>query len=172
MQLLHWLCRVIERISNIACFLFMAVIVASMSCQVFFRYILDIPLTHTDEISQMALTWLTFIGAGWLYRTQHHITVDLISFGDDMSLTKKIITISVHLAIAVTVAVILLQLIGLSPRALKVELGTLGVSRFTMHFLPLLIGGAVIILFAIERILATILGKKIVNARPLGTSHD
>lgn len=147
------ICTILEKLTEIICLSFMAVIVVAMAGQVFFRYVLNVPLAHTDEVSLMALTWLTFIGAAWIYRRREHITVELIAQSTSVTAIKKALDIFGQVVVAVVLIIILSQVLELLPRAMKLKLGTLELSRFTMHYLPLLLGCVLIILFALEHIL-------------------
>ncbi len=153
----------LEKMTQIACFTFMCIIVISMACQVGFRYLLNSPLTHTDEISLMALTWLTFIGMAWLYRRQEHITVELVPVEGSITLWKRLIHLFIQVTVIIIMMIIIGQIIEAAPRALNVKLGTLEISRFTQHYLPLLIGGILVVLFAIEHSLNAILGRPMIS---------
>ena len=153
-------CAFVERVVGIICLGLVFCIVIAMTCQVFFRYALNYPLSYTDEISLISLTWLTFLGAGWIYRRREHITVELISGPDPTSPTSRILDIFGQIAIIVILVVLVTQAVELSPRALKLRLGTLELSRFVMHFLPLMIGSGLMILFAAEHGLNSFFKKK------------
>lgn len=143
-------CALIERLTGLFCLALMFCIVISMACQIFFRYALNYPLSYTDEVSLIALTWLTFLGAGWIYRKREHITVELVPASDPDAPFSRAFDICAQIAIIVILAVLMNEAIHLSPRALKLKLGTLELSRFVMHFLPMMIGSGIIMLFALE----------------------
>ena len=46
--------------------------------EVFFRYILDTPLSWGGELSQTILVWITFIGASVLLYQGEHMVIDLL----------------------------------------------------------------------------------------------
>ena len=55
------------------CLVALCVIVVSMSLAVIFRYVFLSPLTWTGDVSTLALVWLTFIGAGYVYAEGGHV---------------------------------------------------------------------------------------------------
>ena len=54
----------------------MAVMVTTVAIQVFFRYVVDDPLSWTEELARYAFVWMTFLGAAVAYRRRAHIVVD------------------------------------------------------------------------------------------------
>ena len=73
------ICQIIATGLRYLAFLAVVLIVLSLGAQVCFRYLLQLPLEHTDELAQTSLVWLTFIGAAALYREGGHVTVDCLS---------------------------------------------------------------------------------------------
>lgn len=57
---------------------FMAAIVALVVFQVVSRYVLGRPLPWTEEISRIALIWLTFVSAALVMARGQHIAVEFI----------------------------------------------------------------------------------------------
>lgn len=55
----------------------MAAIVLITLAAVWWRYVLNAPLSWIEQVSNMLFIWITFIGAAILYRQQLHIAVDL-----------------------------------------------------------------------------------------------
>ena len=53
-----------------------------MTCVVFasvvYRYILNSPLTWTEELASLLFAWLTFVGAYVGFRTRSHISIDTL----------------------------------------------------------------------------------------------
>ncbi len=54
----------------------------AMTCVVFvsvvFRYVLDTPLSWTEELASLLFAWLTFVGAYVGFRTRSHIAIDTL----------------------------------------------------------------------------------------------
>ncbi len=74
---LAWLIRIEQLVSVIL----LATIVVTMGAQVICRYVLQSPLSWSEEISRLAMIWLTFVAAGFVSAKHQHIAVDLI--GDE-----------------------------------------------------------------------------------------
>lgn len=155
----------VEWILGWVCLGLITLIIVAMSAQVSFRFVLHRPLTNTDEIAQIALTWLTFLGAAWIYRKQGHITVDLIDSPDPNRAFSRGITVIAEIVVLVIMVNLLLLIRDALPMAMKLRMGTLELTRFSMHFLPLLIGVAGICLFALERVLQAVQGRLPVKPR-------
>ena len=56
----------------------MAIMVTTVAIQVFFRYVIDDPLSWTEELARYAFVWITFLGAAVAYRRRAHIVVDMM----------------------------------------------------------------------------------------------
>lgn len=126
-------------------------LVTAMAVQVGGRYVFLRGIPYTDEIAQVSMTWLVFLSAPWIYRINQHITVQLPLFDPD-SRISVFLEVFVHLAIIFLMAMLINVGISMAPMMSKIQTGTLPISRFQMHFLPLIIGAALIIVFAIEGI--------------------
>lgn len=74
---LAWLVRV-EQIVSV---MLLTTIVVTMGAQVIWRYVLQSPLSWSEEIARLAMIWLTFIAASFVSAKHQHIAVDLI--GDE-----------------------------------------------------------------------------------------
>jgi TRAP-type C4-dicarboxylate transport system permease small subunit len=61
----------------------LALLLAGMTCIVFvsviFRYLLNSPLTWTEELASLLFAWLTFVGAYVGFRTHSHIRIDTLT---------------------------------------------------------------------------------------------
>ncbi len=70
--------RWIDRVVGCA----LAVCLGVMTCVVFtsivFRYLLNSPLTWTEELASLLFAWLTFLGAYFGFRSRTHISIDTI----------------------------------------------------------------------------------------------
>ena len=58
--------------------LLMAVIVAAISAQVFWRYVLNDPLLWPEEVARFSFIWLTFLGLPLLLRQGEMIAVEAV----------------------------------------------------------------------------------------------
>lgn len=53
-------------------------IMLAVSVKIIFRYFLHEALVGVDEIAEISMLYLTFLGAAWLLRRGGHITIDLL----------------------------------------------------------------------------------------------
>lgn len=134
------------------CVALILTILVAMSAQIFFRYVLSLPLSHSDEIAQTALTWLTFLGSAWAYREARHIEVDLISHIHNPAL-QRIRDVIVQLIVIACMSLLAFQVIDIAPLMIRLKVGTMQISRFYLHFLPLIISCGLITIFALSRII-------------------
>lgn len=74
-RLVRWM--VLAEQSFAALFLF--VILATMGAQVFARYFFGAPFSWSEEVSRLALIWMTFMAAAFVMAEGRHITVDVLS---------------------------------------------------------------------------------------------
>jgi TRAP-type C4-dicarboxylate transport system permease small subunit len=56
----------------------MATMTTVVFAQVLFRYLLNVPLGWSEELSRFAFVWLCFLGAAYLVRDQQHLRVTAI----------------------------------------------------------------------------------------------
>ncbi len=166
-KMIKSLADLVELVLKWCCLGLMALIIAAMSAQIFFRFVLNAPLTNTDEIAQIALTWLTFLGAAWIYRNYGHITVDLLNLSSPASIVAAALKVFGELVVGVILVTLLILVAEAAPLALKLRPGTLELSRFFMHFLPLVIGCVGILVFVIEHVWTTLAALGVDRQRAL-----
>ncbi|MDR0440242.1 MAG: TRAP transporter small permease [Candidatus Accumulibacter sp.] len=88
-----------------------AVIIVSVSLQVFYRYVLNDPLTWSEELARFSFMWMVFLGLGLAERDDQHIAVDFF-VGKMPSGMQKIIRIAVDVFCIVVLAVACYQSLG------------------------------------------------------------
>lgn len=69
-----WLTRLEEAVTGIACF----VIVATISLQVFCRYVINSPLSWPEEVAKLSFVWGSFFGATVGVRRKAHIAIEAL----------------------------------------------------------------------------------------------
>jgi TRAP-type C4-dicarboxylate transport system permease small subunit len=74
-RLVHWMSLTEQTLAA----LFLFVIVSTMGAQVFARYFFGSPFSWSEEVSRMALIWMSFMAAAFVMAQQRHITVDVLS---------------------------------------------------------------------------------------------
>lgn len=70
--------RVINWIEDGLLLVLIGVIVLSVFLQVFFRYVLQSPLSWTEELSRSCLIWLTFVGSALAIRAKGHFVLEIL----------------------------------------------------------------------------------------------
>ncbi len=53
-------------------------LVGLVSAQVFMRYIMDAPLTWSEEAARIAFIWVTFVGAGLAFQRKENLRIQLL----------------------------------------------------------------------------------------------
>ncbi len=129
----------------------LVLIVVALAGQVIFRYVLRAPLSHSDEIAQTALVWLTFAGAAYLYRERGHVEIDFL-FAKLSPRAAHGVSVLVELAILAAMVLICVQVLQTREVMQRVIYGTLRMPKFLLHFLPLLISAASTAVFTVEAI--------------------
>ena len=73
--------RVFDRILDVfaaLAALLLIVMMLAVSIKIFFRYSLQTAIIGVDELSEVALIYLTFLGAAWLLRREGHVSIDML----------------------------------------------------------------------------------------------
>jgi TRAP-type C4-dicarboxylate transport system permease small subunit len=71
-------CDILTRAVCILLGLIAGAIVVITLAAVWWRYVIDNPLSWTEQVSRILFVWMTFLGAAVLYRQKLHITIDMI----------------------------------------------------------------------------------------------
>ncbi|MCF2949590.1 TRAP transporter small permease [Paraglaciecola aquimarina] len=58
--------------------LMMFFIIATVTWQVFSRFILQSPSSYTEELARYLLIWIGILGAAYAYRTKAHLGLDIV----------------------------------------------------------------------------------------------
>lgn len=85
----------------------LAIILVSMSLQVFARYVFGSPFSWSEELARLAMIWLTFLAASWVTAEGGHIRVDLWGMRVSQAFNDWMDRL-VHLLIAASCLVLLL----------------------------------------------------------------
>jgi len=86
--------------------LFGLVILVSLSAGVLFRYVMDSPLTWSDEMGMFSLVWLTFIGGSMSIKMKSAPTIDIVT-NYLKGKTKRIVLISGYIAMVLFIGYVL-----------------------------------------------------------------
>lgn len=155
MKYLTNLCKVMSKSLKAISLLFLTILVVSIAAQVIFRYIFRTPLEHTDEIAQASMIWLTFLGSAYLYEEKGHITINVLP--DTLpSVINKILSIIIDICVASSMIYMTFHITKLYSLMSRIHYGTLQISKFSLHFIPLMICCLFTALFALNSVFKTI----------------
>jgi len=70
--------KALAKLENAIIILVVLGIVASIFLQVIFRYVIQAPLSWTEELARSLLIWLTFVGAALALREGGHFALDVL----------------------------------------------------------------------------------------------
>ena len=99
-----WLRRTAGSLEEYFCYLLLVVLVVTTSLQVFTRYVLNAPLSWTEELARILLIWITFIGAAVIAKRSGHISIDFVT-NLLLSRARRWVLVAAH---AASVAILLL----------------------------------------------------------------
>jgi TRAP-type C4-dicarboxylate transport system permease small subunit len=103
--------RVFEGFLKSALLVLFTIIIVCVSLQVFYRYVLNDPLTWSEELARFSFMWMVFLGLGLAERDDQHIAVDFF-VGKMPSGAQKVARIAVDIFCIVVLAVACYQAIG------------------------------------------------------------
>jgi TRAP-type C4-dicarboxylate transport system permease small subunit len=80
--MMRWWMRILERIFDVIeqglGVLFLLVMFVSVLIQIFFRYVLQSPLTWTEEASRYSFIWIVLLGAAFAVRKKEHVVMEVL----------------------------------------------------------------------------------------------
>ncbi len=123
--------------------------------EVFFRDVLNSPLTWSLDVTLLIMIWMTMIGSGSGVRSDLHIKVAFFIDGFSEKIKKILEIISFGVIFYFGIYMILGSY---SMAILPGIIADLGISNAFLY-IPVMIGGAISILFAFERGLRLFLNK-------------
>ncbi len=94
---MHRLATLYDNFLNLILFLLMAGMVVIISSQVWYRFVLNDPLSWSEELGRYMFVWISFIGAAVGVRYRVHLGVDLL---------EKMVTPRAYRYLAVLVSLI------------------------------------------------------------------
>ncbi len=145
--------RVLSALSNASLYIAGAGLVAMsviVLWQVFVRFVLNWGQAWTELTSIMIMSWFIFLGAAVGVRENYHLGFDVLLYVLPKGSKKVLRTISDVVVIAFSIGMIVygLDLMRLQWNERMPGLGISGAFRY----LPLVVGGVLISLFSLERI--------------------
>jgi TRAP-type C4-dicarboxylate transport system permease small subunit len=80
--MMRWWLKILERIFDAIeqglGVLFLLVMFISVLIQIFFRYVLQSPLTWTEEASRYSFIWIVLLGAAFAVRKKEHVVMEVL----------------------------------------------------------------------------------------------
>ncbi len=154
--------NILSRISTLSLWLAgigLVVMTGMVTWQVFCRYVLNDSPSWTEPGAVMLMSWFIFLGAAVGVRENYHLGFDVLLYVLPKGGKKWLRTISDLVALAFGIGMIWYggQLVALT---WNTTLPSLGISGAYDYF-PVVAGGALISLFALERIVLRLAGEPI-----------
>ncbi len=144
------------------CLVLVIAIIGALSVQIVSRYVFNAPVHMTDDIAEISLIWLTFLGASVVYRERGHIGIELVDAFEGSGVYRAL-SISLHVIVIIALGYVLTQVGQLYPLMSRLEFGTVPkgplTSKFVLILLPFGIGAAMTALYAAEAIWLELWGK-------------
>ena len=123
---------------------------ALISAQVFWRYVLNDSISWTEPASVMIMGWFIFLGASVGIREGYHLSFDVVLYFLPMSVKVWLYSVS-DVVVAVFGTGMIYYGAQLAEKTAGNKLPSLGISG-AFDFLPVVFGGVLLILFAVERL--------------------
>lgn len=73
------LAATLDRYTSVGCVALFAAILVIMVCQVAFRYVLNAPLTWTEELARYCFIWACYLGAPVATRRGNHVAIVFVA---------------------------------------------------------------------------------------------
>ncbi|UVK39907.1 TRAP transporter small permease [Mesorhizobium sp. AR10] len=129
----------------------LVVMTALVACQVFSRFVLNASLSWTETGAIMVMSWFIFLGAAVGVRENFHMGFDVLLYVLPKGSKGALRTVSDLVALAFGIGMVWygLKLVALTWQSTIPALGLPG----GFDYLPLSVGGALISLFSLERML-------------------
>lgn len=149
----HPLSRLLDRTARAALWLAAAALVALTAIvgwQVFGRYVLNRTPSWAEPLALQLMSWLILLGAAVGVRERFHLGLDLLRYVLPVPVIRVMDMLSLA-AVAVFGSCMVWYGIALARGTWRSTIPVLGVPG-SVTFFPLIAGGALIVLFAIERL--------------------
>jgi TRAP-type transport system small permease protein len=137
-------------------------VVATVSLQVFGRYVLNDTPVWAESLTLVMMLYVSLVGAAVGVRDAGHIGMEslLVLVPERVRLRLEMV---IHVLVAVFGAMMVWNGWGLTESVKAYNIPTLGISEGYKYF-PLVVSGALIVVFSIEHLLALMRGREVVPA--------
>lgn len=144
------ICDALVRLVGNLLGLLIGAIVAITLIAVWWRYVVNDPISWTEQVSRILFVWVTFLGGAVLYREKSHITIDM--FLEMMPQRLKALTVwFIELGMLLFIVVLFTYGLKLSLDTLSQTFGALDISPATFYFAAP-VSAAMMMLFFVERL--------------------
>lgn len=117
---------------------------------VWWRYVINDPISWTEQVSRILFVWVTFLGAAVLYREKSHITIDMFLEMIPQPFKAWMVWL-IELGMLLFVVVLFVYGLKLSLDTLSQTYGALDISPASFYFAAP-VSAAMMFLFFIERL--------------------
>ncbi len=142
-------CSLVARLAEALLAAGFAAMILTVGLQVLARNVLKIPIIWTGDLAQLLFGWLIFVGAACAYRRGVHYTVDLLPESWDRG--RRGLDVFGYALALVVIYVLIVHGWTIAEIRRSGTVQSLNISRFWM-FLPIPVGGALMLLFWIEHV--------------------
>jgi TRAP-type C4-dicarboxylate transport system permease small subunit len=146
----------IANLEEVATALLLGVMIGSIGLSVFCRYVLQTPLSWTEEVVLLCMVWLCFLGASIATKHREHIVIDFVVSLAPRWAAKAMELLSLAVVIA-TLALLLWQGVLLLKVTQDVATTALGIP--TMYMYAAVPVSALLMLVHSLRLLTAALGR-------------
>jgi TRAP-type C4-dicarboxylate transport system permease small subunit len=100
------LVQILDRVLDLLLFAVLASMAGIVFVNVFCRFVLQFSLSWADELAQVLMVWLTFLGAGVAMRDRLHYAFDYLVRSLPWRWQRRVVILGYLLSIAMTLALI------------------------------------------------------------------
>jgi len=115
-------------------FILVMLMIVSTGLQVFTRYILNNPLSGTEELSRICLIWLVFWGSAIGLKRKKHLSVSVI-FDRLPKKIRQYINIFINIAILIFLGILVVFSYQLLTKTYKITTPALGISSLFIYII-------------------------------------
>lgn len=138
--------------------LFISIMVIFIFLQVIARFVLNMPMSWTEEISRHIMIWMAFIATSVAYRHGAHLSIDILA----TSLKPKARLVLRIFFLLIIIGFLLFMVkygIELTQKTVNQRSSSLGY-RMSYVYLSVPSSGIIMIIFSIEKIIDLLKGKE------------
>ena len=156
---LSWINSRLARAGMYACVAGLVAIVAVVAWQVFGRYVLNASPTWAENLALVLILYVTLIGAAVGVRDAGHIGMDSLLVLAPQRLRDRI-ELAIHVLVGTFGAFMAYNGVVLGASVASYKLANIDLPE-SVRYVPLVISGLLIVLFAIEHVVANLRGTEV-----------